>query len=100
MNDLKLSANDKDKIDSLTFNINLVSQDIGIVFGIIKCGLVTLKWEKLTNSRGIELANSQIIKEVGEKGYKYLGVFELDKIKEKEVKMFKKEYLMWVRLAM
>ena len=34
------------------------------------------------------------IKETGDEGYKYLGILELDKIKEKEMKeLFRKEYL-------
>eukprot|EP00795_Rhopilema_esculentum_P006840 gene6840-biopygen8293 len=86
MDDLKLFAKNENEIDSLTSTVNLISQDIGMEFGIKKCGVVTLRRGKLTGSAGIELVNGEKIKEVGEEGYKYLGITELDRIKEEEMK--------------
>ena len=42
----------------------------------------------------IKLTNGQTIKVVDDEGYKYLGILELDKLKEKEMKdIFRTEYL-------
>ena len=42
---------------------------------------------------GIELPNGMTMKEVESEGYRYLGIFGLDKIKDKEMKeQFQKEY--------
>eukprot|EP00795_Rhopilema_esculentum_P003517 gene3517-biopygen1669 len=101
MDDLKLFAKNENEIDSLTSTVNLISQDIGMEFGIKKCGVVTLRRGKLTGSAGIELVNGEKIKEVGEEGYKYLGITELDRIKEEEMKkIFQREYFRRVRLIM
>ena len=55
-------------------------------FRLKKCGVVTLKKEKLVKFYGISLPNHEIMKEVDEKGYTYLGILELDQIKEHEMK--------------
>ncbi|XP_063592533.1 uncharacterized protein LOC134769724 [Penaeus indicus] len=52
-------------------------------FGIKKCGVLVLKRGKIVRCEGIELPNDEIIKEVGQEGYTYLGIVELDKVKEK-----------------
>ena len=55
---------------------------------------MVLKRGKLCKSEGINLLNGQTIKEVDEEGYKYLGILELDKFKEREMKeIFRTEYL-------
>ena len=42
----------------------------------------------------IKLINGKTIKEVDDEGYKYLGILELDKFKEREMKdIFRTEYL-------
>ena len=71
-----------------------VSQDIGKEFGIKNCGVVVLKQGTLCKSEGIKLINGQTIKVVDDEGYKYLGILELNKLKEKEMKdIFRTEYL-------
>ena len=63
-------------------------------FGINKCGVVVLKWGKLHNSEGVKLINGQMIKEIDDAGYKYLGILELDKLTETEMKdIFRTGYL-------
>ena len=63
-------------------------------FGIKKCGVTIIKRGKLVKSEDLRLTNGESIKEVDDEGYKYLGILELDKIKEKEMKeIFRKEYL-------
>ena len=81
--------------------VQVISQDIGMQFGVKKCGVTIMKRGTLVKSEDIRLANSETIKEVGDEGYKYLGILELDKIKEKEMKeLFRKEYLRRVNLIM
>ena len=47
---------------------------------------IGLKRGKIVRCDGIELPNDEVIKEVEQEGYTYLGVVELDKVKEKEIK--------------
>ena len=63
------------------------SEDIGVEFGLKKCGVVILKKGKVVRFDGIHLPNQEIMKEVDEKGYTYLGILELDGIKDHEMKM-------------
>ena len=47
------------------------------------------------------MINGQTIKEVNDEGYKYLGILELDKFKEREMKeIFRTEYLRRFQLVM
>ena len=62
------------------------SEDIGMEFGLKKCGAVIPKKGKLVNFYGIHLPNQKIMKEVDENGYTYLGIIELHEIKEHEMK--------------
>ena len=52
------------EIESLVSTVQLISQDIGMEFGIKKCGVVVLKRGKLCKSEGIKFINGQTIKEV------------------------------------
>ena len=43
----------------------------------------------------------ETIKEVSEEGYKYLGIMELDRVKEQEMKkIFRNEYMRRLKLVM
>ena len=98
--DLKVYGKNKAEIESLVSTVQLISQDIGMEFGIKKCGVVVLKRGKLCKSEGIKLINGQTIKEVDDEGYKYLGILELDKFKEREMKdIFRTEYLRRFKLV-
>ena len=77
----------KTKIDSLVQTVFILSEDIGMKFGLQKCGVVILKKGKLVKFDGIHLPNQEIMKEVDENGYTYLGILELDEIKEHEIKI-------------
>ena len=69
------------------------STDIVMEFGIKKCGILTMKKCKIVKSEGIKLPDGEVMKQVGQEGYKYLGIIELDKIKETEMKQkITKEY--------
>ena len=86
MDDLKVYGKDKAEIESLISTVQLISQDIGIEYGIKKCGVVVLKRGEVCKGEGIKSINRQTIKEVDDDGYKYLGILELDKFKEREMK--------------
>ena len=62
-------------------------------FGIKKCGILTMKRGKIIKSEGIKLPRGEVMKQVGQEGYTYLGITELDKIEETEMKKkITKEY--------
>ena len=82
MDDLKLFGKSHDQIDSLVQTVFRFSEDIGMEFGLKKCGVVILKKRKLVKFDGIHLPNQKRMKEVDENGYTYLGILELDEIKE------------------
>ena len=72
-------------------------------FGIRKCRVLVLKRGKVSKvkSRGLNLPDGKWIKTIDEEGYKYLGILEYDKVKEKEMKTeFVREYKMRVRLIL
>ena len=87
MDDLKLFGKSEDQIDSLVQTVFIFSEDIGMELGLKKCGVVILQKGKLVKFDGIHLPNQEIMKEVDENGYTYLGILDLDKIKEHEMKI-------------
>ena len=64
-------------------------------FGIKKCGVLVLKQGKVheVKSRGLNLPDGELMKTIEEEGYKYLGILEYEKVKEKKMKIeFVREY--------
>ena len=55
-------------------------------FGIKKCGVLIMKRGKVMTYEGIQLPNGMTMKEVESEGYRYLGILELNKVKDKEMK--------------
>ena len=101
MDDLKHIGKRDDQIDSLVQTAFTFSEDITIEFDLKKCGVVILKKGKLVKFDGIHLPNQEIMKEVDENGYTYLGILELDEIKEHEMKnKVTAEYKRWLRLIL
>ena len=101
MDDLKLYGKSEEQIDSLVRTVHIVSTDIGMEFGYRKCGLLILKRGKIVRNQGIELPNGETMKEVEQEGYKYLGIVELDKMKENGMKEKTiKEYKRRLRLIL
>ena len=86
MDYLKLFGKSDDQIDSLVKTVFTFSEDIGIEFGLKKCGVVILKKGKLVKFDRIHLPNLEIMKEVDENGYTYLGILKLDEIREQKMK--------------
>ena len=77
-NDLKLYEASKDQLDSLVQVVRIFSQDIKMSFGLDKCAVLEMRRERQVGSSGIELPDHQHIGEIEEKGFKYLGILQLD----------------------
>ena len=66
-----------------------------------KNGILTMKREKVVRWEGIKLPNSEVMKDDKKEGYTYLGIADLDKIKENEMKEKTiKEYKQRLRLLL
>ena len=77
------------------------SEDIGMEFGITKCGTVVLQRGEIVRSTGVLLPDGKLMKAIDDEGYKYLGILQNVKIKETEMKLqFAKEYKRRVRLIL
>ena len=86
MEDLKLYVKSKEQTNTLVRTVHMFSTDIGMEFGIKKCAILTMKRGEIVKSEGIKLLDGEVMKQVGQEGYTYLGIIELDKIKEIEMK--------------
>ena len=86
--DLKLFAKSNDQIDSLVNTVYTFSEDIGMEFGIKKCGVLVLKRGNVdkAKSRGLNLPKGKLMETIYKEGYKYFGILEFDKVEEKEMK--------------
>ena len=76
MDDLKLYGRSEQELESLTDVVRVFSRDIGIEFGLDKCAVLVLKQGIKVRCEGIVLPDEQMMGEVDENGYKYLGVLE------------------------
>ena len=93
MDDLKLYAKSEEQTNTLVRTVYVFSTDIGMEFGIKKYRILTMKRGKIVKSEGIKLPDGEVMKQIGEERYTYLGITELDKIKETEMKdKITKEY--------
>ena len=101
MDDLKLYGKSHDQIETLVETVHTVSKDIRMEFGIKKCGMLLLKRGKVVSSEGVSLPDGQVMKEIDDTGYKYLGILEYDKVKEKKMKdVFATEYKRRMKLVL
>lgn len=81
--------------------MHLFSEDPGMQFGLDKCGVLVLKKGKVVKLNGVTLLDGQMIKDIDESGYKYLGIVEMDKIKENDMKdKFASEYKRRLKLGL
>ena len=101
MDDLKLYAKSEEQASTLVRTVYVFSTDIGMEFGLKKCGILTIKRGKIVKREGIKLPDGEVMKQVGQEGYTYLGIIELDKIKETEMReKITKEYKRRERLIL
>ena len=67
-------------------------------FGLRKCGVLIMKRGKVAKREGISMLDGEMIKNIEEGGYKYLGTLDADGVKHEEMKcQTKKEYIRRVR---
>ena len=100
MDDLKLYAGKKGDLEKLLKTVPSFSKDIGMEFGMEKCAVLVMEVGKKVECDGIVLPDDELIKEVDDDGYKYLGVLEGACIKTREMKdLVRKEYLRRVKLV-
>ena len=98
MDDLKLYAKNEAELDSLIQTVRIVSDDIGMEFGLEKCAVLILKRGKMSKSQGIELPDGRRMKDVDLVGYKYLGILQMDGTLNREMKVkVKSEYIRRVK---
>ena len=99
MNDLKLYAKNEKGLEPLIQAVWILSDDIGMEFGIDKCATLVLKRRKNTKFDGISLPDGRWMKGlIEEASYKYLGILQADQIRSTEMKkMVKGEYRRRVR---
>ena len=53
-------------------------------FGIKKCGILTMKRGNIVKSEEIKLPHGEVMKQVGQKGYKYFGIIDLIRSKKQK----------------
>ena len=99
MDDLKLYSRSEKGLDSSVQTVRVLSEDIGMEFGIEKCAMLVMDKGKIVKSVGIELPDSKIIKLLQEgESYKYLGNLEADKFLEEKMKLnVSEEYIRRLR---
>ena len=101
MDDLNLHGKSEEQTNSLVRTVYTFSTDNYMEFVIKKYGILTMKRGKIVKSEGIKLPDGEVMKQVGQEGYTYLGIIELDKIKETEMKeKITKEYKLRQRLIL
>ena len=72
MDDLKLFGKSYEQIASLMQTVHTFSIDIGMEFGIKKCGVLGQKRGKIANMEGVVLPDGQVKKEIEHRGYRVL----------------------------
>ena len=83
MDDIKLYAKNEQDIDSLIHLTQVFSSDIGMTFGLAKCGRLIVNRGKVKSTSRISLPEGQI--DDINKSYKYLGILQLFGNNDEEV---------------
>ena len=87
MDDIKLFVKNEKELETLIHTVRIYSQDTGMEFGIEKCAMLVMKSGKRHLIDGMELPNQDKIRMLAEnETYKYLGILEVDTIKQEEMK--------------
>ena len=69
MDNLKLYGKSESKIKGLVSTVEVFSQDIGMEFGIKKCGVIIMNRGKVKSTDSTELPSGEAIREIEEGGY-------------------------------
>ena len=67
MDDIKLFANNQKELETLIQTVRIYSQDRGMEFITEKCAILKMSCEKGRMMEGIELANEEKTRTLGEK---------------------------------
>ena len=98
MDDLKLYGKSKAELEALVNTVRIFTDDIKMKFGLQKCATLVMKRGKKEEDAGIEMPDGQLMKDLGDGDYKYLGILEADKIRMGEMKVrVRKEYYRRIR---
>lgn len=104
MDDLKLYAggrNAKSQLEELVSVVKGYSDDIRMEFGMSKCAVLSVERGKRVEEVGLELPSGEVMADVEEEGYKYLGVLQTDTFMSAEMKKkVKKEYFRRLKLLL
>ena len=93
MDDLKLYARSDSQLEKLVGVVKSYSDDIMMEFGLSKCAVLSVVKGKQIRKEGLVLPSGDLMKEVDEEGYKYLGVLQKDSHLDKAMKtMVEDEY--------
>ena len=98
MDDIKLYAKSEPDMTELVSTTSKFSKDIHMEFGLDKCAFLKIKHGKKSDSNGLNLPDNIRFEDLGEGGYKYLGILESDKILHQQMKTkTRTEYLRRVK---
>ena len=98
MNDLKLYGGSPPDIESLIQTVYTVTDDIGMRFGIDKCGNLAMRTGKESECEGIAIESGEVICKIVDDGYKYLCIIEKSDVFQEQMKRsVKTEYFKRVR---
>ena len=87
MDDLKLYGKSESDLEDLIEVVSKFSKDIGMEFGLDKCGVLVIERGVKVKHEGIKLPDGKVMKEIDDDGYKYLGILEGATIMNKEMKV-------------
>ena len=97
----KVFAKSEHEVNGLVSTVQILSNDIGMEFGIKNYAVLIMKRGKVMSSEGVEMPDGERIKTVEKNGYKYLGILEYNKTKKSKMKRnFRREYLRRTKLIM
>ena len=98
MDDLKLYGKSKTELEALVNTVRIFTSDIQMKFGLQKCATLVMKRGKKIEDEGISMPDGQLLQDLGEESYKYLGILEADRIKMEDMKeKVRKEYYRRIR---
>ena len=101
MDDLKLYARKKSELEELVGVVKDYSDDIRMEFGMSKCAVLSVVGGKRVEEVGLELPSGEVMADVEEEGYKYLGVLQTETFMYKEMKKkVLKEYFKRLKLLL
>lgn len=75
MDDLKLYTKKEEDLTTLVNTVKIYSDDISMQFGFEKCARIIIQRGKIKATNGMQIDGAHI-RDVGDEGYKYLGIIQ------------------------